>query len=358
MTLFIYDHSSFSYEDDIPQTLDRALVREKGARSADAYEDVHLTKLVVLRGVDRTTEDGLDLMHRLVEAYTGDGCLIYRGSPDWAPNPGLETNNGIRAYRIDKHTSRLVALTSPDNADTHQGVHATKPTILNAEQFSEWTYLKMERIIPIVDRDQELIRNNPLTSSDVIRLPATPQIIEWIYNIPEAVPLLEKFNTFHSQVTGLVKQGTIASDQTQPIDFRTIEHPDFWQDITRDIGGKVGKFIMRFYHDDLTATLQNALRFFYKNALENTADRERIESLIEKVMIKDSDVPEYSRDEYVAGTTKYHQLEDKTKNVSTRFQKLYSVDEEIKRRSLKDTPTTAKMSWFSRVLGFGRKKNN
>lgn len=175
---------------------------------------------------------------------------------------------------VSNRYTKLVALQNPPGG----GYLKREP--IDPAQLRRWIYQKNPSHLSDTAFEQFVdhiwqIGTTPKKSERVLSIESQeyPLIDEQLTEIPGWIVIERQYKDFHKTIVELLHNDKkFAKDQPQRFSFDA-----------REEALRVKNFILHFYDGDITTTIQNALRFFYKNKLESVEDRQKVEELINLV---------------------------------------------------------------------------
>jgi len=167
--------------------------------------------------------------------------------------------------KVKVHTDfRLIAAQNEPGGDT------SDREVLDAAQVTRFVYLKEVDRLPDDVRLSRLLgsigKDNVITVSpeDTLTMgKGTP-----LGAIPGIEDLLTRYAEFSNSVESLVRNRELGKKQSQPVYFSPRDDK------------RVKEFIERFYNGDPNGTMQQALRYYFKERFSSAEDRQAVEELI------------------------------------------------------------------------------
>ncbi|MEK7202617.1 MAG: AAA family ATPase [Patescibacteria group bacterium] len=219
-------------------------------------------KIIVLDEYNSAAPNITIRLHEVLDALERNGEIVL--SEDASETVG-----------VNKDQTKIVGLTNPPG----KGFIGREP--LDPAQLRRWNYQKEVTNLPeqtfsystdvLFGLAKETDTNAvPQESYLTTRDQALPR--EQLKEIPGIEEVLGKYKEFHRAAKEMVANRSVAADQPQKFSYDDRMEPR-----------RVTEFVQQFYNGDINETFQKALRYYYSNKLEGTADRQKLEELIRHV---------------------------------------------------------------------------
>lgn len=219
-------------------------------------------KVILLDEINAAAPNVLIRLHEILDALQkGEHVVLTEDASETIP--------------VDKNITKIVALMNPPG----KGYLGREP--LDPAQLRRWVYYKAPTELPKTTFTHYL---NALagmestaddTSLNFLSTRDQTLLVEQLAEVPGFQEVWAMYAEFHTYAKRVLKERKIAADQPQPFTFGDRTEPR-----------RVRDFILRFYNGDISETIQAALRYYYANKLESSADRDHLEQSIQGIVYK------------------------------------------------------------------------
>lgn len=220
-------------------------------------------KIIVLDEYNAAAPNILIRLHEVLDALQSNGTVIL-------------SEDASEPLQTDRDRTKVVALMNPpgkgyldrqplDPAQLRRWVYHKAPSELPKETFSYATDALFGLVPP--EQDESELTISPRISRDQALQP------EQLKEIPGIDEILAKYKEFHAFAKEQVAKRKVGADQPQPFAYDDRMEPR-----------RVRDFILQFYNGDISATMQEALEYYYLNKLESEGDRSKLKEAMKHVI--------------------------------------------------------------------------
>ncbi|HOX96948.1 MAG TPA: AAA family ATPase [bacterium] len=218
-------------------------------------------KIIILDELNAANPNILIRLHEVLDALERGGEVVL-------------SEDASEVVSVNKGRTKVIGLMNPPGKG-YIGREALDPA-----QLRRWNYQKLPTELPkgtFTHATQSLFFKKQTEVANLTKdkyILSREQVLgeEQLEEIPGMVEIVKKYEEFHLGAKALLKNRSIATDQPQPFMYDDRMEPR-----------RVRDFILRFYNGDITETMQQALRYYYVNKLENEVDKKKLEELVRLV---------------------------------------------------------------------------
>ncbi len=218
-------------------------------------------KIIILDELNAANPNILIRLHEVLDALERGGEVVL-------------SEDASEVVSVNKGRTKVIGLMNPPGKG-YIGREALDPA-----QLRRWNYQKLPTELPkgtFTHATQSLFFKKHTEVANLTKdkyILSREQVLgeEQLEEIPGMVEIVKKYEEFHLGAKALLKNRSIATDQPQPFMYDDRMEPR-----------RVRDFILRFYNGDITETMQQALKYYYVNKLENEVDKKKLEELVRLV---------------------------------------------------------------------------